>query len=60
MKKNRLKRRIFGLIAGLIVLMAFGLICICEETAETELGIDGVVGHIGAVVVVVTNVGDVT
>ena len=58
MKKNRLKHRIFGLIAGLIVLMAFGPICIGEETTETELGIDGIVGHIGAVVVAVTNVGD--
>ena len=58
MKKNRLKHRIFGLIAGLIVLMAFGPICIGEETAETELEIEGVAGHIGAVVVAVTNVGD--
>lgn len=58
MKKNRLKHRIFGLIAGLIVLMAFGPICIGEETAETELEIDEVAGHIGAVVVAVTNVGD--
>jgi hypothetical protein len=58
MKKNRLKLRIFGLIVGLIVLMAFGPICIGEETAETELGIDGVAGHIGAVVVAVTNIGD--
>jgi len=58
MNKNRLKLRIFGLIVGLIVLMAFGPICIGEETAETELGIDGVAGHIGAVVVAVTNIGD--
>lgn len=58
MKKNRLKLRIFGLIAGLIVLIAFGPICIGEETIETELEIDEIVGHIGAVVVAVTNVGD--
>jgi len=58
MKKNRLKLRIFGLIAGLILLMTFGPICIGEETTETELEIDGIVGHIGAVVVAVTNVGD--
>ena len=57
MKKNRLKLRIFGLIASLIILMAFGPIGMGEETAETELGIDGVAGHIGAVVVAVTNVG---
>ena len=58
MKKNRLKHRIFGVIAGLIVLMAFGSICIGEETTETELEIDGVAGQMGAVVVDVTNVGD--
>jgi hypothetical protein len=58
MNKNRLKLRIFGLIAGLILLMTFGPICIGEETTETELEIDGIVGHIGAVVVAVTNVGD--
>ena len=58
MKKNRLKHRIFGVIAGLIVLMAFGPICIGEETTETELEIDGVAGQMGAVVVDVTNVGD--
>ena len=58
MKKNRLNRRIFGLIASLMLLMTFGPICIGEETAETELEIDEVAGHIGAVVVAVTNVGD--
>ena len=58
MKKNRLKLRIFGLIAGLILLMTFGPICIGEETAETELEIDEVAGHVGAVVVNVINVGD--
>jgi len=58
MKKNRLKPRFFGLIAGLIVLIAFGNICIGGETAETELGIDEVAGHTGAVIVAVTNVGD--
>ena len=58
MKKNRLNRRIFGLIMGIILLMAFGPICIGEETTETELGIDEVAGHIGKVVVSVTNVGD--
>ena len=58
MKKNRVNRRIFGLIASLMLLMTFGPICIGEETTETELEIDGVEGHIGAVVVAVTNVGD--
>jgi len=58
MNKNRLKLRIFGLIAGLMLLMTFGPICIGEETIETELEIDEIVGHIGAVVVAVTNVGD--
>jgi hypothetical protein len=58
MKKNRLKLRIFGLIAGLILLITFGSICIGEETTETELQIDEVVGHMGAVVVTVKNVGD--
>ena len=49
MKKNRLNRRIFGLIMGIILLMAFGPICIGEETTETELGIDEVAGHIGGI-----------
>jgi hypothetical protein len=58
MKKNRLNRRIFGLIMVIILLMAFGPICIGEEATETELGIDEVAGHMGKVVVSVTNVGD--
>ena len=58
MKKNRLKLRIFGLIAGLILLMTFGPICIGEETTETELEINEVVGHIWAVGVAVSIVGD--
>ena len=58
MKKNRLKIRIFGLIIGIILLMTFGPICIGEETTETELEIDEVVGNMGAVAVAVTNVGD--
>jgi len=58
MKNNRLNLRIFGLITGLMLLMTFGPICIGEETAETELEIDSVEGHIGAVVVAVTNIGD--
>ena len=58
MNKNRLKLRIVGLIAGLILSMTFGPICIGEETTETKLEINEVVGHIGAVVVAVTNVGD--
>ena len=58
MKKTRLNHRIFGIIVSLMLLMTFGLICIGEETTETELEIDGIEGHIGAVVVSVTNVGD--
>jgi len=58
MNKNRLKLRTFGLIVNLIVLMAFGPTCIGEETAETELRIDQVIGNIGTVIVAVTNVGD--
>ena len=58
MKKNRLKIRIFGLITGIILLMTFGPICIGEETTETELEINEVVGNMGAVAVAVTNVGD--
>jgi hypothetical protein len=58
MKNNRLNRRIFGLAVGLMLLMTFGSICMGEETVETELEIDRVEGHIGAVVVAVRNVGD--
>ena len=58
MNKNRLKLKIVGLFAGLILLMAFGPISIGEETGETELEIHGIEGNTGEVVVAVLNVGD--
>ena len=58
MNKSRLKLKIVGLIAVLMLLMAFGPISIGEETAETELEIHGVKGKTGELVVAVLNVGD--